>query len=118
MDYPLPIDAAGRTVLVILCLGFLRLEGPIWVRRLLGSCIHPLAWLERCASIHPLGLATRCSLALLRAAGGVSLLILIALWSAYALVRLAEELEAAPALAILGGVLGILACRVVCPRGP
>jgi hypothetical protein len=53
----------------------------------------------------------------LRAACGLSLLALIVLWSAFALVRLAEELAAAPAQAVPGGVLGILACRIVCPRG-
>jgi hypothetical protein len=118
MDYPMPIDAAGRTILVILCVGFLRLEGPIWVRGLFGSCIRPSAWIESCTRIDPVRVETRCFLAILRAVGGVSLLALIALWSTYALLRLAEELAAAPALAILGSSLGIVACRVLCPRGP
>jgi hypothetical protein len=118
MDYPLPIDAAGRTVLVILGLGLLRLEGAAWLRGLLhGGRIRP-SWLEGCARDTPLWLAELCSLAVLRAVGGLSLLVLIFLWSTYALVRLAEELAAAPVAAILCAALGIVTCRVVCPRGP
>jgi hypothetical protein len=117
MDYPLPIDAAGRSVLVILGLGFLRLEGAAWLRGLLpGGRIRP-SWLDECARITPLQLAERCSVGVLRAVGGLSLLVLILLWSSYALVRLAEDVAAAPAAAILGAALGIVACRAVCPRG-
>jgi hypothetical protein len=118
MDYPLPIDAASRTVLVILGLGFVRLEGAAWLRVLLPCGRIGGSWLEECARITPLQLAERCSLGVLRAVGGFSLLVLILLWSAYALVRLAEDLAAAPAAAILGAALGIVACRVVSPRGP
>jgi hypothetical protein len=118
MDYPLPIDAAGRAVLVILGLRFVRIEGAAWLRGLLPGGRRRPSWLEDCARFTPLQLAERCSLAVLRAAGGLSLLVLILLWSAYALVRLAEEVAAAPAAAILGAALGIVACRVVCPRGP
>lgn len=118
MDYPLPIDAAGRTVLVILGLGFLRLEGAAWLRGMRpGRRVRP-SWLEECARAAPLRLAEWCSLAVLRAVGGLSLLVLILLWSAYALFRLAGELAASPAPAILGAALGIVACRFVCPRGP
>lgn len=63
----------------------------------------------------PARLALDCSAALLRAAGGLSVLIPILAWSAYAFVRLVDELTAAPALASLGGALGIAACRMLCP---
>ena len=118
MDYPLPIDAAGRTILVILCLDFLRLEGVIWVHVLLGSCMHLFARLESCARFDPLRLAARRSLAILRAVGGLSLLVLIFLWSTYALIRLAEELAMAPALAIFGGSVGIGSWWAIFHRAP
>ena len=118
MDYPLPIDAAGRAVLVILGLGFVRLEGAGCLRGLPPGGRRRPSWLADSARFTPLQLAERCSLAVRRAVGGLSLLVLILLWWAYALAHLAEEVAAAPAPAILGAALGIFACRVVSPRGP
>ena len=114
MQYPLPIDAAGRTSLVLLGLAYLRCEGSFWLRGLLGWKVSRSLWLEDCARYGLRRLATRWSLALVRAAGRLTLSITIVLWSAYALDRLADDLAAAPALAVLGGSLGIVTCRVVC----
>jgi hypothetical protein len=111
MQYPLPIDAAGRTALVTLCLAFLRSEGAFWLRGLLGWRIPHSLWLEHFARFGLRRVATQCSLALVRAAGHLALVITIVLWSAYALARLADDLAAEPALAVLGGTAGILICR-------
>jgi hypothetical protein len=114
MHYPLPFDAAGRTVLVLLCLAFLRSEGEYWLRGLVGWRIPRSLWLEDCARFGLHRVATRCSLALARGVGRLALLIAMVLWSAYALARLTDDLAEAPALAVLGGLLGIVTYRMVC----
>src|SRR5262245_54550697 len=112
MQYPLPFDAAGRTVLVLLGLAFLRTEGAYWLRGLVGWRLPRSLWLEDCARFGLHRVAMRCSLALVRGAGRLALLIVMLLWSAYALARLIDDLTEAPALTVLGGSLGIVTCRM------
>jgi|SRR5262249_4339695 hypothetical protein len=114
MQYPLPFDAAGRTLLVFLGLAFLRTEGAYWLRGLVGWRVPRSLWLEVFARFGLHRVATRCSLALVRGAGRLALLIVMVLWSAYALARLIDDLSEAPALTVLGGSLGIMTCRRVC----
>jgi hypothetical protein len=118
MDYPLPIDAAGRTVLVILCLSFLRHEGVFWLISLLTLRIQPFAWLDECARFGPLRLAEHCAIVIVRAGVGLFLLTLILLWTLYALIRLGDDLATAPALAILGSSMAIASCWAMCHRRP
>lgn len=114
MTYPVPIDAAGRTALVFLCLALVRSEGASWIRSVLVRTIPRSLWLDDLARFGPARVAAHCSLALLRAAGRLLLSTMMVLWSAYAVTRLAYDLAEAPALAVLGGLLGIATCRVVC----
>src|SRR5262245_55230168 len=114
MQYPLPFESAGRTMLVLLGLAFLRSEGAFWLHSLVGWRIPRSLWLEDCAKFGLHRVAMRCSLALLRGAGRLALLIAMVLWSAYAFARLVDDLKESPALAVLGGSLGIVTCRLVC----
>jgi hypothetical protein len=114
MQHPLPFDAAGRTVLVLLGLAFLRSERAFWLRGLVGWRIPRALWLEDFATCGLHRVATPCSLALVRGAGRLALLIAMVLWSAYALCRLSHDLAEAPVLTVLGGSLGIVTCRMVC----
>ena len=101
-------------MLVLLGLAFLRSEGVFWFRGLVSWRIPHSLWLEDCARFGLFRVATRCSLDLVRGAGRLALLIVMVLWSAYALARLIDDLSEAPALTVLGGSLGIMTCRRVC----
>jgi|SRR5262245_45135589 hypothetical protein len=112
MHYPLPIDAAGRTVLVILGLAFLRCEGAFLVGGLLGLRVRPCAWLDDCARFGPGRAAGRLSIAVARGVGGISLAIVFVLWVLYALARLADDFAVSPTLTAVGSSLGVILCRV------
>lgn len=112
MDYPLPIDAAGRTVLVVLCLACLRCGGSSWLGGSLRRRARPSAWLDEYARFGAGRASRRLALALARAIGGLGLAAVLALWVLYALARLADDFAASPARSAVGSALGAFLCRL------
>jgi hypothetical protein len=112
MEYPVPIDAAGRTVLVILCLALLRFEAGSWLAGLPRLRIRPSAWLEHCARFGFCRTARRLGFALVRGLGVLALAIVCSLWAVYALARLADDFAASPTPSAVGSALAAILCRV------
>lgn len=118
VDYPLPIDAAGRTALILLTLGLFRVHGAALLSRAGASRPRRAGWLDTVAR---LGLRRSVRRWTVRAAPPCFSLLVIAAasaWSAYAALALAGDFADGPFEAALGCSLAGLAAWRARPGDP
>jgi hypothetical protein len=109
MEYPIPIDAAGRTALIILALAYMRVEGAHRLRRLRACHPGPWGWLD---AIGQLGVRRALRRWTLQATPWcvVAVVLVVALvWSAYDAWRLWGDFARDPFRTFLGCSLAVAA---------